>query len=53
MTIEIPSLGITQPIDDYTLIKELDSNKIKRSFNADVKFDGAAYDVLLEQTLSG
>lgn len=53
MTIEIPSLGITQPIDDYTLIKELDSNKIKRSFNADVKFEGTAYDVLLEQTLSG
>ena len=53
MTIEIPSLGITQQIDDYTLIKELDSNKIKRSFNADGKFEGTAYDVLLEQTLSG
>lgn len=53
MIIEIPSLGITQPIDEYTLVKELDANIIKRSLNSDVKFDGTDYEVLLEQTISG
>lgn len=53
MIVEIDSLGISQPIEDYSLVKELDANKIKRSFNADVRFKDAAYSLLLEQTLSG
>jgi hypothetical protein len=53
MIIEIQSLGISQPIDEYTLVKELDANKIKRSLNTDVKFQGTDYELLLEQTISG
>lgn len=53
MRIDIDSLGISQKLDDYTLVKELDQNRIKRSFNADARFRDADYSTLLEQTISG